>query len=271
MYAVDFEYDGRYLSEYGFIICNFDSSGIDTVNVGSNITFNKVPLSRGKRFNLVSTQYDECIQSVFCICKNPQLYKNNMEITNDEYRELVRWLNRKKFFNLKFINNESYDGEDCFYKSSFNISKIKIGEILYGLELTMETDKPFGYGQKQTYLWSVSDISKACVILDNSDEIGYIYPENIEIKCLESGNLTIHNSIEDRTTIIKNCESNEIITFDNAFNIKTSRINHEIQDDFNFVYLRISNNYQFNANLITFSIPCQVKIEYYPIIKGVLL
>lgn len=43
MYALDFEYDGQYLSDYGFIICDFNSSsGADIVSAGSMITFNTV-------------------------------------------------------------------------------------------------------------------------------------------------------------------------------------------------------------------------------------
>ena len=40
MRAVDFEYSGRSLSEFGMIICNFDSKGVKTISNGSYITFN---------------------------------------------------------------------------------------------------------------------------------------------------------------------------------------------------------------------------------------
>ena len=35
MFALDFEYDGRYLSDYGFIICDFNgSSGAEEITLG---------------------------------------------------------------------------------------------------------------------------------------------------------------------------------------------------------------------------------------------
>ena len=56
MYALDFEYDGRYLSDYGFVICNFGgASDMDVVSAGSKITFNSVPMSFGKRISLTGT------------------------------------------------------------------------------------------------------------------------------------------------------------------------------------------------------------------------
>lgn len=163
MYALDFEYDGQYLSDYGFIICNFDgSSGMETVSAGSSVTFNKVARHSGKKYGLTSTQYDECIEATFCIGKDPAVYgKDNMQITNDEYRDLMRWLNRREFLKFQLLGGDDYDGETCYYEASFNIGKIKIAEVLYGMELTMETNKPFGYGQEQSITWNVSDPTKS--------------------------------------------------------------------------------------------------------------
>lgn len=50
MRAIDFEYDNQYLSDYGFIICDFNfSSGANEVDAGSTITFNKISRHSGKR------------------------------------------------------------------------------------------------------------------------------------------------------------------------------------------------------------------------------
>lgn len=99
MRAIDFEYDNQYLSDYGFIICDFNfSSGANEVDAGSTITFNKISRHSGKRYGLSSTQYDECITTSFDICKNPDIYDpEDMEISNDEYRDIMRWLNRREF------------------------------------------------------------------------------------------------------------------------------------------------------------------------------
>ena len=63
MYACDFEYDGQYLSDYGFVICNLNgTSDFDTVSAGSRITFNTVSRHRGKMYSLTGTQYDDALQ-----------------------------------------------------------------------------------------------------------------------------------------------------------------------------------------------------------------
>ena len=152
MNAIDFEYDGQYLSDYGFIICDFDgASGVDTISAGSTLTFNKVSQFNGRNFSLASTIYEECISTTFDICKDPEKYdKDEMEISTDEFRDMIRWLNRREF--LKFqIYDTDRDYEACYFNASFNIEKITIGEIVYGLRLTMETDKPFAYADEKKY------------------------------------------------------------------------------------------------------------------------
>ena len=72
------------------------------------------------------------------------------------------------------LDEDDKDRETCYYEASFNIEKIKISEILYGLQLTMVTNKPFGYGQEQTVHWVVNDIERTYLLSDISDEIGYI-------------------------------------------------------------------------------------------------
>ena len=167
MYAIDFEYDGRYLSDYGFIICDFNaSSDANIVSSGSKLKFNTVAHNRGKKYSLTSTQYDECIQTTFDICKNPDLY-DDLEISTEEYRDIVRWLNRQKFLKFRVFDDEN-ELEPCYYEASFNISKVKISEILYGIELEMTTNRPFGIGKEQYKSYDFQDITKEYILKDMS-------------------------------------------------------------------------------------------------------
>lgn len=269
MYAIDFEYDGQYLNDYGFIICDFDSSsGANVVDAGSKITFNKVSRNRGKQYSLASTQYDECIQATFDICKNPDVYDpESMIITNDEYRDLVRWLNRREFLKFQVFDRDDSERDTCYYNASFNIDKIKIGELLCGLRLTMETDKPFGYGQEQRASYTFSNTTKPYLLSDISDEIGYIYP-HVVITCYEAGDLQLHNDLGDCTTIIKNCEIGEVITLSGEIQIISTTSNtHDICNDFNYEFFRIGNTISTRSNRITASLQCKIEIKYYPIIK----
>ena len=268
MYALDFEYDDQYLSDYGFIICDFNSSsGANIVSAGSKITFNTVSHNKGKHHSLVGTQYDEYIQITFDICKNPDIY-DDLRITNDEYKDLMRWLNRKEFLKFQIIEDEIFNERgSCYYNASFNVNKIKIREILYGLELTMETDKPFGYGQEQRLYWDFSDITKSYLLRDISDEIGYTYPSMV-ITCIADGELSIHNETENCTMTIKDCKAGEVITIDGETQIISSSFeNHDIYNDFNYDFFRIGNTINRRNNKISVSLPCKLEIRYSPIIK----
>lgn len=269
MYACDFEYDGQYLSDYGFIICNFGgTSDFDTISAGSKITFNTVSRHRGKIYGLAGTQYDECITSTIQICKDPEKH-SDMHITNDEYRDIMRWLNRHEFLKFQVLNEDDIEQDACYYEASFNVDKILINKVLYGLELTMETNKPFGYGQEITVSWDIIDTTKTYVLSDMSDEIGYTYPTMV-ITCKQAGDLNIHNETENCTMVIRNVSEGEVITVDGSTGIIESSMNsHKIYDDFNFEFFRIGNTINNRSNKISASIPCHLKLTYTPIIKDI--
>lgn len=283
MFATDFEYDGQYLSDFGFIICQFDASnGTNIVSSGSTITFNTVSQHRGAYFGLAGTKYEECIQTTFDICKNPDIHKD-MRITTEEYRNLARWLNRKEFLQLNFIDDVDYDTyyEPYYYDASFNIDKIKLHEVLYGMRLTMQTNRPFAYGKTITKILDATDESiynkfystqnPNYKIEDKSDEIGYIYPK-ITITVTKDCNIRIYNYSTVDTMIINNCKKNEVITVD--YPTITSEVPEEMEDfvhdlanDFNFGFIRIGNKYNNRTNRLGIWGYCTVKFEYNPIVK----
>lgn len=265
MYALDFEYDGKRLSSFGFILCTLGTpSGSDTVSAGSKITFNKVSRCHGKMQPVIGTTYDECITATFDICKNVDIYED-LHITEDEARQIIRWLNRREMLKFRLIPDEGQS--DCYYNASFNVEKVLVSKELFALELTMETDSPFGYGAVKSVEWDITDTSQSVVLEDTSDEIGYIYP-SMKITCKESGTLSIHNELEGCTMQIKNCSVGEVIDIDgNTQIIRSSLPSHKIYNDFNFEFFRIGNTLSVRDNKITVSLPVKLKIEYTPIIK----
>lgn len=269
MYAEDFEYNGKYLSDFNFIICDFNnSSGFENISGGSEITFNKVSREQGKKYGLSSTRYDECIESVFQICKNPCLYKD-LNIDNEQYRDIMRWLNRKEFLPFKPFNSGTDRCVDIWFNASFNINKLVMSGKTYGLELTMITDKPFGYGNRISKLLRFTAANQTKTFTDISDEIGTSYPD-MKIVCKTAGNLSIKNLSYPCTTVINNCKSGEVITINGDTKIiTTSLISHDITDDFNYEFFRIENEFLQRENEITVSIPCEITLSYYPIIKDV--
>lgn len=261
MKAYDFQFDGRFLHEFGMVICNFDSRGLKTVTNGSEIKFNTVSTLGGSKHDLTSAEYGDCLETTIQICKN-YCSSDIKEISSNELRELTKWLSRKKFLKFKILD-EAYI--DLYFEASFNINRIEFDGILYGLELDVKTNRPFALKEPKTI--NIKNIVKdgKHSIDDKSYEEGYIYPYT-EITMIESGNLNIHNAMEDRNTYIANCVAGEVIIMDYPV-IQSSVSSHNIQNDFNWEFFRIANDYEHSRNDLTVSIPCTMKIRYSPIVK----
>ena len=152
---------------------------------------------------------------------------------------------------------------------SFNVAKIKIAEVLCGIRLTMETDKPFAYGEEQLFDWTVSNSTTRYKVTDLSDEIGTTYP-TIKIICSQAGDMTVYNDRDNKNVVIKNCSVGEIISIDGSIQtISTSLNSHKIQNDFNYEFPKIINTFDNRDNYFRFSLPCAVELSYTPIIKDV--
>lgn len=147
MKAYDFEFNNRRLSEFGCVLCNFgDSKGLETVTDGVEISFTIVPVMGGSKFNLTSSQYEDCLETTWQICKH-SCNAGIQEITEPEHRELTKWLDRKKFLKLKILDENHID---LYYEATFGISKIEIDGKIFGLELAVKTNRPHSLKEPRT-------------------------------------------------------------------------------------------------------------------------
>ena len=264
MMVTDFEYDGLLLSDFGYIMCSFDSNGLETITNGSNITFNTSPILKGGKHILTSIKYEKCLTTTFEICKNPCHINEQQDsyFTVEEMSALTRWLNRQEFLKFKLIK----DGyENIYFEGSFNVSKIMLNDCVIGFELELITNRPFALYEDVKKTFRITRNNQVEIFKDISDEIGYIYPK-VEVTCNTGGTLIIHNAIENRDTIVKNCRAGEVITMEYPV-ISSSIPSHQIQNDFNYNFFRISNTFSERINKLTFSIPCTMKMTYQPIKK----
>lgn len=266
MIAQDFEYAGEYLKDWGYMICQTNSSsGFETINSDSQLTFDTISQFNGKLSELTTSYYEDHIEITFQICKF-SCSKGITPITVYESKELKRWLNRPEFHRFKLIQP---NWADIYMEGSFNIKNIEYNGQVYILELTFISNRPFALHEPVTYKFETSNEDNQFSIFDISDEIGYIYPD-IQIICLEDGDLEINNSIENRVTFIKNCKKNEVINFTKELIFLSSDPEHKIQNDFNYIFLRIANSYGKRKNLLTFSKPVNISITYSPYVKAVM-
>ena len=261
MKAYDFEFAGKKLSDYNMMICNFGSKGLETISNGAKIVFEMIPILGGAKHESVSNKYEDCLETTIQICKN---YCNSdvKEITSTEFRQLTKWLGRKRFLKFKILDE---DHIDLYYEVKIDVSRIEIDGVLFGLELEIVTNRPFALKEPRTITINNTSYNGNHSINDTSHEEGYIYPHT-EIVIKKNGNLNIFNAIENRDTYISDCVAGEVITMDYPV-IKSSISSHDIQNNFNWNFFRVANTFENSRNDLTISIPCTIKIEYSPIVK----
>ena len=283
MSVTDLEYNGQRLSDLGCMLCDFSgNSGIETVSIGSSITLNTLNRPSLKKFTLMSAKYEQPFSQVFQICKNPCKFMNREPIFSDiEISKLMRWLNKKTYHKFKML----YDDGKCsnmYYIGTFNdVKVVKLNEDIIGLEITFTANAPFGYYEPLSFEMDFSDAGTDFTIYDISDEIGYIYPNKLQITVLQDGDLKIKNSQETDTVIIKNCTTGEVITMDGENKVITSSIEHSgLYNDFNYNFIKIINKCGDNddyfavdseedevENIFTTTLPCKIELTYSPICK----
>lgn len=261
MKTFDFVYDNKKLSDFGMIVCNFGSKGLETKTNGSEITFNTVPTLGGAEHKLTSVEYENCLETTMQICKY-SCGNDIEEIASSEFRDITKWLSRKNFLKFKLLNERYID---LYYEAKIDISRIELDGRLIGLELNIFTNRPFALKEPRTININNLITNGTHSFNDTSYEEGHIYPHT-EITITESGNLDIYNALENRNTCIANCIAGEVIVMDYPI-IQSSISSHNIQNDFNWNFFRVANTYDNSRNDLTISIPCRIKIEYSPIVK----
>lgn len=265
----DFEYDGIHARDFNLIPCSFDSSsGVDTYDIGAELNFNNVSARHGTIQYITDVSYDNVLETTFQVGKFT-CEKQFEPFTFEERRDIVRWLNRDEPHVLRLIGDDPmYD--HIYFEGTFNVNAVELGGEAIGLELHFISNRPYALGNPVKRTIKVTSNDYEYVIQDMSDKVGHIYPK-MTIKFSEDvDKLTIHNSIENRSTILSKCATGEIVTIDENLQISTNKESaHKIQNDFNYVFFRIANTYKNRINKITVSHPCEITLEYSPIIKGV--
>ena len=267
MYATDFQFDGQLASSYGLIICSFDGGGgVESVRNGAdvNLTTSRVPNS--KVWNHVNAQYNEVLTVTFQVAK--LMCDDNVQdpyFSVQEQRAINRWLNRlDNYYPFQIIQ----DGfGNIYFNAQINVNKIEFGGRVIGFELTVTTDKAYGYFEKQTLKFPL-DKNGTYSFVDLSDDIGTV-DIVMKITCAEAGDLTLTNSLTQQTMFVDDCSAGEVITIDTEKRKITSsiRTNAEMLKNFDFTWLNIGNTKDDKTNSITSTLPVGIELVYYPVCK----
>jgi len=267
---IDFKFNGEKLSDHLLMICSFSGSE-DTTPIGNNISINKVKAPNSDKYMSVGYAYDDAFNLEFSICKNT-CETDELIINPTELNTIVRWLNRKTHCIFKPIYDDNSFSE-VFYRGTFNIELVNSDEGIIGLNLTFNTDAPYGYQDQKTYEHTFSSSTDTFIINDVSDEVGYLYAE-ATIILNESGNLRIKNSLDpDNEIYIENCKNGETIKLYGEQKIIEAPSSHNnIYNDFNYNFFRVNNTYDNKENVYTSNLKCKITVKYYPVRKvGIIL
>ena len=232
MQAVDFEYDGRLLSELGMEIVQFDSgSGFDTTTAGSQLSLDTFPVNGGREHRLVAAHYDDVFTATISICK-----PDGATISIDEYRYIMHWLNRKTNLKLTIL----FDGwENIHFYGTFNeIEKVEHRGRLVGFTMSFQSNAPFGWSNQKAESFELTETGYH-TIDDDSDEYGSFPFDYMEITCNASGDLALENHYDNRVTQFRDCQSGEVIVIDGKTMTIVSSTGRNIYDSFNFVYPKL--------------------------------
>lgn len=273
MFATDFEYADKRLSDFGFIMCHINTdSGIKEMDIGCDITFSTIKNNHSSIHYSTSSAYENVYTTSFEIIKNDCYYydMDDHYLTTEEMHVLIKWLNRRKYNRLKFIG--TIDGsENINYYGSFNVKQIMHCDQIIGLSLTFTANAPYGFGDTICFEYETSSNNETICLNGDGDEIGVVYPQiSITFKkaCSE---FTIKNVTTGTSVVIKNCLSDETITMDGEHKIiiTDKEDDHStLYNDFNYRYLDINiDEYELSENCYTISSPCKIVFTYSPIRK----
>ena len=263
MEKCDFTFRGESLSSYDLIMCEFSTTSLGPVTTDSQRTFTSIPMFGGRRFPFLFTTYDNALVVTFSVCKSPDA--DSELITPLEAAVIKRWLSSPT--PEEFRIDGIVDYEQVRWYGSFNVEEVHYYGDCIGFNLTFTCTAPFGY-YDDVELTGEATANELITIYDISDEEGYLYPD-LTVTLKSAGNLVITNSLDNRTTVVNNCTSGEIITFTHLLQISSSVSTHKLGNDFNYRFLRINNTYENTENKISFSLPCEYKLTYRPIAKVV--
>ena len=272
MYLEDFIYNNVKLSDLGLFVGSAVTDNSESINAGSELKLNTIRNNALYISEIVNADYDGVIEIQFDIIKNPCIINNTDYMTDSEISYIFQWLNSKQYHKFVPIYDETVFA-DTYYLGTFTtIKPIQIAGKVIGAAVTFTTNAPYGFKEITVHNYSIASNIDTVTINNNSDELGVLYPDVLNVKCLSDGALKLYNLQEnpshidtERHTYVNNCVTNEVISFDCVHKIisTSNGLHTKMYNDFNYLFPRLYNG----NNVFMSSIPCDIYIDYRPIRK----
>ncbi|SDW46974.1 hypothetical protein SAMN05216391_108125 [Lachnospiraceae bacterium KHCPX20] len=276
MVLQDFVFGEKALSDFNCAIGFGETSQGASQTLGNSLSLDTVRV--GDNFVITSSKYNEPLSVSFDIIKNPCKFED-VAFTEIEIETIMNWLNSHQYKTFVPIYTDDNGLSNIYFRGSFtSISAIKYSENINGLSVVFTADAPYGYGIEEDYEFSFPS-EDSFLIVNDSNETGYLYPKEVTITCKADGDIILYNDQDpsDRKTRINNCVKGEVITIDCFHKIITSSVNHEkLPNDFNYIFPRLNQVEMETDNIFTLdttALPsADMTLTYSPIRKvGVLL
>ena len=264
MYCTEFIFDGISSREYDLLLCSFDSSTSGPITAGSKIEYSTFKAPGSHQWVKTGSIYSEQLTFTFQVCKYEPGAGDNRPFTERELAFLMRWLVRREYKYLSFVQ---MGYEDIHYRCQLSLEKYEINGQCYGLTLTALCDAPFGWsGPIHTHISSSG--SASAKLYDSSDEIGILFP-SVEILSRSGSpespqNIVICNAMTGAKTQIRNCVAGEQITLRNMVIHSSEQTGKHptLPDDFNWEWFSIGNTFNNRVNEITITGDCDIDLTW---------
>jgi len=287
MLVTDFEFAGQTASSWGLMPCTFNSSGTEIISNGSRLEFVTAHPATSDTWHYVASKYTEVLTGTLQITKKncSGIYTDSF-FTLEELRAITRWLNRKDgYYPLKLTIDNMPGYEDIVFNSYINVSVIELNGQIVGLELSITTDKPYGYFAERTITFELNESNNyRSVVFDPSDEIGKTYP--VFYISFPNGQPATDTQIDHyyqdggvrqrmESAIIRTTEMydwyNDGIVLDSQRHMIYFNDGHYTPVHpmyFNFTWLSLSNSLESNMNAFASNeVDLEITIKYSPIAK----
>lgn len=218
MIAMDFYFDGLYLSDFGCIIVNFNNDNRETS--GGNTEYDSVKAPGRDKFRFYGSQYNEPLSTTISIMKNPCLSDSieDMNFNHNEERKITKWLKKTDGYKLfKYaqgneniqnpyfsvaMGKEIGSDSDIWYQVKIDVVPHRLYDDLIGFDLTITSNCAYGFTDTITKQATINSTTPFSFEVD-TDADEYIYPEKFEIKNFSQCFFNIENTkdLEHRASL----------------------------------------------------------------------
>lgn len=229
--AKDFTFCDKKLSDFGFIIANFDKDNDNSASAGNIEVVTSRPPNSSRNY-IHGFNYGEPITLTFQIIKFDftACQCSNYPVSSLEQDKLLKWLIKPNYNYLKF------DTLDTYFNVFIKAVPKRVGGDIYGFEITATNDSIYSYSEERT-----AHVSANTTSMVNQSHTDFITYPTVTFQVKDDGDISIKCENDTNSlSVISNCTAGEVIYMDceNCI-INSSNESHKVYNDFNLVFFRL--------------------------------